>query len=269
MNDKKFYLPMIDDDYINYKPNAKLINAYINTMELSEYIKRKQKIYTISFEDKEGYAIDKFFSSKLSKVLEVYDQYQDLFANPEFDSSNINDYFKDYFVAIEKFIDLVVFINDTTYHDSKIEYVRHNETKKALLFDHYVIEFESTSINLDYDSLLDALDNKPNVKLVKIRNKTTELFSFIQGYEPEFNDMESAILFKNIMKATCVEIAYNLEEIFASAFVYLDNYQDIFDILFRNQGDLYIYDPTISKPKNNISTPVRRSFWSFRSKNSV
>jgi len=273
MNDKKFYLPMLDDDYVNYKPSAKLINAYINTIELSEYIKRKQKTDIISFEDGEDYVIDEFFSNKLSKVLEVYDQYQNLFSNPEFDSQNINDYFGNYFTAIEKFIDLVIFINDTTYHDSKMEFVRYNESKKALLFDHYVIEFESTAINLDYDSLLDALDNKPNLKLVKIRNKTTELFNFIQGYEPEFNDMESVILFKNIMRATCIEIACKLEEIFMSALDFaiigLD-IDEIFKTLFINKGELYIYDEeSAMQRQNNINTPVRRPFWRFRSKNSV
>ena len=142
-----------------------------------------------------------------------------------------------------------------------------------MLFDNYVIEFESTSINLDYDSLLDALDNKPNLKLVKIRNKTTELFNFIQGYEPEFNDMESVILFKNIMRDTCIEIACKLEEIFMSALDFaiiglcID---EIFKALFINKGELYIYDEESAiQRQNNISASVRRPFWRFRSKDSV
>lgn len=272
MNDKKYFLPLMDDDFVNYQPNSKLINAYINTIELSAYIKRKMDLgYSIVYNKEEDYyADDEFFSEKLLKTRNIFKDYHLIFSNPQIDSNNISDYFKIYFEAIEHFTDLLFFINASNYSDeAKFDCVKYVENKKLkmLLFDKFRIEFEYTSVNLD-SSLLDILDNKQNVKFIRICNAKRELISFIQGCEPEFNDMAQIIMFKNVMRSACTDIAALLEDIFASAldFYIIPNKSEAFESLFLGEGDLYIYDES---RKVDISTPVRRSFWSFRSKNSV
>ena len=272
MNDKKYFIPLTDDNFMNYQPNSKLINAYINTIELSGYIRRKVDLgYSIVYNKEEDYyADDEFFSEKLFKIRNIFKDYHLIFSNPQIDSNNISDYFKIYFEAIEHFTDLLFFINASTYSDeAKFSCVKYIDNKKLkmLLFDKFRIEFEYTSINID-NSLLDILDNKQNVKFTRICNDRRELISFIQGSEPEFNDMASIVLFKKIMKSVCLDLVMLLEDIFASAldFYVIPNKAEAFESLFLGEGDLYIYDES---RKVDNSTPVRRSFWSFRSKNSV
>lgn len=272
MNDKKYYLPLIDDDFMNYQPNSKLINAYINTIELSGYIRRKIDLgYIIKYnKDESYYADDEFFTEKLYKARGIFNDYYDIFTKPQLTSDNISDYFKTYFEAIENFTDLLFFLNASNYNDdTKFQCIKYIENKKLkmLIFDKFRIEFEYTSINID-NSLMDILDNKQNVKFIRICNDKRELISFIQGYEPEFNDVASIILFKEIMRITCADIAAMMEDIFASAldFYIIHHKAEAFKSLFLEEGDLYIYDES---RKVDNSTPVRRSFWSFRSKNSV
>lgn len=273
MNDKKYYLPLMDDEFINYQPNSKLINAYLNTIELSAYIKAKENNgYNITYqvENDEEYRTFDFFTEKITQIRYIFNEYYSIFSNPQITSHNVSDYFKIYFEAIENFTDLLFFINASSY-DSEIKYecVQYKESKKMkmLLFDKFRFEFEYTAINLD-NSLMDILDNKQNIKFIRICNSRKELVSFIQGCEPEFNDMASIVLFKNIMQSACTDLKNLLEDIFTEAlnFYNISNKDCAFESLFLYEGDLYVYDES---KKADISTPVRRSFWSFRPKNSV